>query len=525
MSARKRARTSRHAPPVSQHEPLAGQATPLTTRWHTLPPELMQLVTTYLLGSPPSTFSFIQLLCRLSAVCVDWHGMVYRTDSGAGRADLWAIAGTASVVKSLNGRKVSVAGRSFRVAVLPHALASLRHVRSLLLDFGGRRTLQGMAEGLDELQLYTRLVSLDLDLTSAYGNQPTKAHGRAQEALNAALDAVTRHPTPIFSLAVRCLCGTPDPDAVRPTAGALRRLFSSVQQLSLTASELMLMTRGTDSPGGSSSSDDAWIAQSVRSLVLPSRSYWHLSTDRAVETLTAALPSVVMVNVQSERDVAIVSALLRRVCNRLTFLRATTDQLLRFPSEAPSYSSLTSLFLVDIVYWQSSRLSDDQICGIFASLTDCTVLRELTVITTVITCARTPFPVRALFLAALPLLTYLHLRIDQPLTGNDVQQLCSTLLTPNLAHLALALHESQSVDTLQAIDAQLHQLPHLAHFFIGRIHSPTRLSGEWREERRRLSERLGDVWCEKEDDVLCWRADRLWRRSVGLSDEADKYVQ
>ena len=272
MSVRKRARTSEPAPPVSQHQPLLSQAVSLTPRWRTLPPELLQLVTSYLLYSP--SFPFVQLLCRLSAVCVDWRGMVYRTDGGAGRADLWAIDGTATVVNADEGCEVGVAGRSLPASILRSAMSSLRPLRSLLLDFGYRRTLHGVVEGLDGLRLYTRLTSLHMILSGVYSEQTTNSvRGQVQAALDAALNTIASRPTPLASLTLHCCTWRPDcADAVRPTADVLRRLCSSVQHLSLSWNELMRMMWGTDAPADSSL-HRAWQAHSIRSLALPPDSY------------------------------------------------------------------------------------------------------------------------------------------------------------------------------------------------------------------------------------------------------------
>ena len=400
MSARKRARTTGPTPSVTQHQPPANQAVPLTARWHTVPPELLHYSSTFVLGSP--SFPFVQLLCRLSAVCVDWHGMVYRTDGGAGRADFWA-GFTASVAKRQNGREVSVADKAFPVAVLPHALASLRAVRSLTLDFGQRRTLQGIAEGLNELQLYTRLTCLQIDLSGAYNGQSINVVGKVQTALDAALDFLASRSTPLTSLALHCCNWRTDPaNVVRPTTAVLQRLCPSVQHLSLTALELLLMAWGTYSPADLSSGS-VWMAHSVQSLVFPPLSYFgYLDNQQAVATVAAALPSATHLHIDGEQQVAHVDVLLRRVCNRLAFLRCNTIQLLQLPSVAASMTALKSLCIIDFSHRRYHEMTDQQVRGAFASLTSCTALRELTFIAA----KRLPFPINAMFVTALPQLTY-----------------------------------------------------------------------------------------------------------------------
>ena len=418
---------------------------------------------------------------------------------------------------------MEIADRVCPIAVLPLALASLRHVRSLLLDFGNRRTLQGIAEGLKVLPRYTRLTALDLQLMGAFSREATQVQHRAQAALDAALNAVASRSTPLTSLVLHC-CSSPywsSSGVVRPTPNVLRRLCSTVQQLSLMAHELTLMAWDTDSPTVSSS-DSVRQTQSVRSLVLPYGSSWsHLNNDQAVATVVSALPSLTHLHAEYERKVDIVGGLLQRVCNRLVFLSCTTAQLPRFPSVAATCTSLTSLCVVDTVDRRYNRMTDGQLSDVFASLSNCTALRELTVITH----THTAFPIHTLFVAALPELTYLQVRTDDHLTHNDLQQLCNTLLTPNLTHLALAVHESYVLNTLRAMTAHP-QLPQLTRCFVDSIRTIEQPNEVWLEAATSLRGelQLGAAWCEKEDDVVRWRADRVWKRSAGLPDEAEMYA-
>ena len=510
MSARKRARTAGSAPSRAALD----QPTTQAAGWHAIPPELLQLATAYCLGTP--AFPFVQLLCRFSAVCVTWHDMVCRADGGAGRADFWAMVGTGSVVRSYGGREVVVAGRSFPTAVLPSAVTSLRHVRSLLLDFAPRRTLQGIVTGLEPLQHYTRLTALHLDVTGVFCKKnPTRALRKTQKALDTALEAVASRPTPLTSFAVYCYsapCTSP-PKFLRPTADVLRRLCSSVQQLSLTTNELMLMVWGSDQPADSSS-EAVWKAQSVRSLVFPiGFRLGYLGSARAMATVAAALPALTHIDMSRERVAVDVSALLQLVCDRLAFLRCSMCQLTGFSSVAAACTALKSLCII-----VDSRLTEDEIGGAFASLNNCSSLQELSVI------ARRGvlFPFRTLCLASLPQLTYLHLHSDQVLRDDVAQQLCSTLLTPNLRHLALVLAWWQAVSLVHTIDSQrLAQLTHVHLICIGPLQLKD--SDRWSEGRDALRAKLGAAWCQKEDDVVRWRADRLWKRSVGLPDEGEEY--
>ena len=46
---------------------------------------------------------------------------------------------------------------------------------------------------------------------------------------------------------------------------------------------------------------------------------------------------------------------------------------------------------------------------------------------------------------------------------------------------------------------------------------------EWSEAVDKLREQLGGVWCDRWDDVVRWRADRVWRRSAGLPDPPEPW--
>ena len=417
-----------------------------------------------------------------------------------------------------------VAGRSFPVSALLFAVTSLRPVRALLLDFGYRRTLQGIAAGLEQLHLYTRLTALHLNFAGAYSRTTAKVQTATQAALDSALDAIASRPTSLTSLAIHCFSWRPDrADIVRPTAAVLRRLCPSVQHLSLNVNELLLMAWGSDAPAVSSS-DGVWMAQSVRSLVFPTLdSLSYLQNDRAVATITAALPSVTHLAIQCPRPCANVSALLQPIGSRLVFFSCATTQLLRFAPVGATLTALKSLRVIDSIWRRDDQVTAVQLSEAFTSLINCPALSELTVLAT----NKLTFPVRALFLAPLQQLTFFHIRTNQLLNDDEMQQLCSTLLssTPNLTHLSLALHESQVVKLLQAIGVQL-RLPQLTRCFIGRIltASTQRSSLVYRAERRKLKQQLGSAWCERPVDVMHWRADRVWQRSVGLPYGSELYL-
>ena len=179
------------------------------------------------------------------------------------------------------------------------------------------------------------------------------------------------------------------------------------------------------------------------------------------------------------------------------------------------------MFIIDTIHWQYSRVTNEQLTSAFASLPNCPALRELTVISS----KHLARPVRTGILAALPLpqLTYLHLHTDDLLSPDEMQHFCAKLLTPNLTHCVLAVHELQDFTLFPALSSQRFP-PQLTHCHICPIEAPKIRDWSWAAAMKRFRQRLGAVWCEKKDDVLRWRADRVWKRSVGLPDEAEEYA-
>ena len=166
-SRSKRARTSEPAstPTRQPKQQRASQTTPLTHVWHTIPPELLQHVTSYLCASVTASHADIELLFRLSSVCAAWHRTV-NCESSMRRVCVWSCVGTATV--SFDQRKMAIAGRPILAPALPAALSSLRHLRSLLLRLSIRSDLERLEAAIGTLQTYRHLSGLHLDLTSAY---------------------------------------------------------------------------------------------------------------------------------------------------------------------------------------------------------------------------------------------------------------------------------------------------------------------------------------------------------------------
>ena len=119
-------------------------------------------------------------------------------------------------------------------------------------------------------------------------------------------------------------------------------------------------------------------------------------------------------------------------------------------------------------------------------------------------------------LASLPRLRYLSFRT------NCVLDALYTSLPPTITHLLLEPFHRQAIEMPDKFNFGL--LPHLTHFHV-RCRSPLSVLdiSRWALAQARMKLQLGAAWCEKENDVVRWRADRVWQRSVGLPDEAEMY--
>ena len=112
-----------------------------------------------------------------------------------------------------------------------------------------------------------------------------------------------------------------------------------------------------------------------------------------------------------------------------------------------------------------------------------------------------------------PRLRYLHVRTHRIEEHVGVQHPEVGIKLPaTLTHLALVLDMAQGQSLIQKIDAQ--RLPHLTHCHIGCANPMAIPNSGWRSAIHVVKEELGPVWCEKEEDVVRWRVDRVWRRSV-----------
>ena len=210
-----------------------------------------------------------------------------------------------------------------------------------------------------------------------------------------------------------------------------------------------------------------------------------------------------------------VCRLRQRMGSRLSFLRCDTALLVPLASTTASCTALVSL-CIDVRY-VNSDCEEREMSAVFASLIVCPSLTELSITA----CAQYPRPGRAaiVHVNGLPRLRFLHIHVYSGARETYLRPPWS-ILTPNLTHLALVLHQSQLTSLAASIDSQ--RLPQLTHCHV----SCNRLSTERTESiqaRTRLKERLGAIWCDKEEYVVGWRADRVWRRSVVLLDRAEDY--
>ena len=512
MSVRKRARITK---PEQSHTPRdetsATQPTPSTpsAQWSTLPPESLQHISTFLLRSPRlSSFvrtNIVQLL-RISFVCANWRNMVY---SSAGHINFWSAIGPLSVVESKrHEQQFYIANRWRLLPLVPTILPTLRHVRVLVIRFGSPPVANVIAV-LQSLPLFTRLVTLDSILPWACVPHDRQAREEARDALRRAFAAVASYPTTqLTSLSLHF------PERVRPAdVTTLRRLCSSALELSLSTDELQLMAWGSKPLY-----DRVWKAHRVQSLFLPPQTWReYLSDDDQlnVTTLAKALPSCTHLHLHAQQDPSDVHRLLRQFGRRLLFLHSPAATISQLPSADVQYTALTSLSLSDdgTHDWSGEGISDT-----LASLSSyCPQLNELTVVSRMLA----PWRDVAVSLAPIPQLRYLHCHIESAriVVQGTLPQPFQTMLTPNLTHLSLTLDQSQAVPVLLFLNAQ-QRLPQLTRFHIRCSQSQPDWKQMWVEEKERLKSRLGAVWCEKEEEVVRWRADRVWRRSVGLADPA-----
>ena len=466
-----------------------------------IPFALFHQAASLLCSSGPSLYLSIQLLCRLSTVCSEWHDLVYR-DRGNSERDFWSSFDTISIVPSEH--QFSIAGRVHSTRVVPAAVSSLRLVRSLLMRFGRELPLGGVVI-IERLVRYTRLVSLDLDLGQfVLASLGSQQHVDVQKALNAALAHFASGHKQLTALALHCL------QHIHPAANILRHLCSSVKHLSLSANQLLLMAWAADPLFAR-----VWKTHSVESYAICARDY--LSKPLVVTTLATALPSCTHLSFDHGQGASSMNALLWRLGGRLTFLRAPTASLLQLPSVAPILIALTSLSIVDseVCGWsagadqQPLRLPADQLPE--PSGIDCHCSQARCVARTSLCVPRIPPSAAALAPTFLP---------HAAQNGTPPWPLY-TILTPHITHLALVLGSPQPVSLLQSINFQT--LPHLTHCHVNSIVPSMESNRSWDEARTHLSQELGNAWCEREDDVVRWRADRIWKRSVGLPDAEDQY--
>ena len=509
MSARKRARTSAPAQSFVTRQPHPGLTTPLAHGWHALLPELFQQAVAFVLGSRDASSAL--LLSRLSTVCASWRGIVFYEGSGGGRyVDLWAMVGTATIIRGDDEQdEFSVAGRPCDTRVVPSALTALRHVSSLSIRFGLHPPRSGLPVLIDPLQHYDRLVALDLSLQALL--RVTRQETRETEAaLNAALTAIAdRRPNPLRSLALHC------PTDVHPAVTVLRRLCASVRQLALSQHELLLMAWGSVTHCML-----LWTAPSVQSFVMPPATPHDYISVPVARTLDLALPSLMDLRVEFRQERKVFGWLPNVwtwIGDRLRFVRLTAASLNDLPRVGQFCTRLVSLVMF---YDGQFGLGTYQLRDLFATAMKLAALTELTVVG-----FERYWPAPGVQLVVPPHLRYLHLHLyrgmDQTGPPNAPNVELDVVLSPNLNHLALVVDKLQGHSLLQSVNTQ--HLPLLVRCHIGCVHPTAVQNGGWLEAMQPVKQLLSNAWCEKEDDVVRWRADRVWKRSVGLPDETEEY--
>ena len=503
MSARKRLKASAPEKSLIHLQCSASVAMSPTSLWPTLLPELLQQASTYLLcSSATSVHSDAQLLCRLSAVCVAWHNAVYHK-CNTGHVDFWSSVANVVVRFSEHEQRYHIGARGCATSVVPAALFSLRLVRALSLTVSDPPPLCGIAAMVNPLQHYSRLTSLNICLVhvaSLEAASPMAAE--VQLTLSAALTAFAggSH-NRLSSLGLHC------PTSLLPSIDILRGLCTSVQLLSLSPNALLLMAWDTDTLY-----QRVWKTHSVQVFTVRCEVLAYLDSSLVIATLAASLPSLTSLLIEHDCEASSVNMLLKRLGSRLPFLHACTDSLFKLPAVIAWCTALVSLCIVDR---HACQCNTEKITDMLKCLAQCPTLTELTVIA----CAQERWPVQPVYFHPIPQLRYLHIHMPR-LLDSTRPELPWPTLTPNITHLALVLHASQVVSLLHSIDSQL--LPQLTCIHVSCIH-PASQSMEWSDARARLRARFGPVWCEQEEQVVRWRADRVWKRSNGLFDNADDY--
>ena len=158
-----------------------------------------------------------------------------------------------------------------------------------------------------------------------------------------------------------------------------------------------------------------------------------------------------------------------------------------------------------------------QLNNVFQAAASCATLEQLTVIAQErCAWAYRPVPVQ---LAMPNRLRYLHFRTHRELDFPHLQHAEFDIPLPaTITHLALVIDEAQGKSLLHTIDTE--HLPHLTHCHVNCRH-PTDNRG-WQAAIQAVRQELGAERCEKEEDVMLWRADRVWQRSVDLPDDAEE---
>ena len=369
-------------------------------------------------------------------------------------------------------------------------LTSLRHLQSISVTFAQDSSTAepcNVAAIIELLQQYTRLTTLNLDLMNI-GTLPTAA----QDQLNAALDTIARRPQPLRYLALRY-----PKNAKPPSVDVLRRLCSSVPQLSIPPHALLLTAGGADR-----SETSAWEAYNVQSFVrrryVPGKEDLFVS-EQAVSTFAAALPSCTHLHLEGVEEGE--QALLEQIGGHLTFLQCSIASPRDIRAMAVTCTALTSL-CVQLNTWSA----DIDIDILFNSLQACQSLTELTITIGDYSGSSREGHATVHF-SPLPRLRYLHVALMDG-RGAQPRQL-DAMLTVNITHLVLVLNNQWQLQQSLFDSINRQRLPLLTHCHISSNRA-------WHESRDEIKERLGTAWCDKEGNVVCWRADKVWQSSVGL---------
>ena len=215
-------------------------------------------------------------------MCVAWRSVVYREgDSRGSHVDFWSDCMLRVMQEERDKHHFSVQGWRCLARLVPSAVACLRSVHALVLDFSHSSPRCDVVAAITHIQRFAHLTYLDIDLTYLSGE--LLSHGPVvglQAALQAAMTAIARRTRALTTLLLLC------PPHIRVSVDVLRRLCSSVHELSLSLVDMERTALGD----AALPSARVWQAHTVQSFSISHLATYNFS-DKLIPTLVASLPA------------------------------------------------------------------------------------------------------------------------------------------------------------------------------------------------------------------------------------------